>query len=105
MRKCCSKGQQRSQPVGSFTGGRAPNSGMGRLTIALLWASVAGLAATRYEIDLSQASSHILTVTVDAECRTANCDLQMPVWNAMYQIRDFAQFVSRFEAARASGEP
>lgn len=77
---------------------------MHRLLFLLLLASAAASAETRYQIDLAQAASHILTVTADAECRTAACDFQMPVWNALYQIRDFAQYVSRFEAVGSSGE-
>ena len=78
---------------------------MRRFLLLLLWAS-AGLAGeTRYEIDLAQAAAHTLPVTVDADCHSADCDFQMPVWNATYQIRDFAQFVSLFQATRASGEP
>ncbi len=57
-------------------------------------------AETRYEIDVSQAASHTLLVTVEATCRSAACDFQMPVWNATYQIRDFAQYVTAFETSR-----
>jgi predicted metalloprotease with PDZ domain len=64
----------------------------------LLLCLAAYAADTRYEIDLSQAASRTLLVTIDTTCRTANCEFQMPVWNAIYQIRDFAQYVTGFEA-------
>ncbi len=61
---------------------------------------LAAPAETRYEIDLAQASKHTLTVSVETECRAADCDFQLPVWNATYQIRDFAQYVTDFETNR-----
>ncbi|HYM09288.1 MAG TPA: PDZ domain-containing protein [Bryobacterales bacterium] len=77
---------------------------MHRLLLVLLLGSPAAFAETRYEIDLAKTALHTLAVTVEADCRAANCDFQMPVWNALYQIRDFAQYVSRFEAAGSNGE-
>jgi len=75
----------------------------------LLWCAVAlgdttPVAITRYEIDLSRVSSHLLLVSVEADCPKADCDFQMPVWNALYQVRDFAQFVNHFEATGAGGD-
>lgn len=64
----------------------------------------AASAETQYEIDLRNAAAHDLAVTVETECAKADCDFQMPVWNATYQIRDFAQYVGHFEAAGAGGE-
>jgi len=57
-------------------------------------------ATTRYEIDVGRAASRTLFVTVDAECPRPDCDFQMPVWNATYQVRDFSQHVTGFEASR-----
>ncbi len=79
---------------------------MPRLAILLLCLSSAytpAFAEVRYEIDVRRASVHSLAVTVEAECPRAECDFQMPVWNALYRIRDFSQYVSHFEAHRASG--
>ena len=72
---------------------------MRRALFLLLYGAVAG-AEVRYEIDLGQAASRFLTVTIETECPAPACDFQMPVWNATYQVRDFAQYVSRFEASR-----
>ncbi len=76
-----------------------------RLVLFLLWAAAATAAETRYEIDLAQAASRTLLISLETECPKAACEFQMPVWNATYQIRDFAQYVSRFEAAKPGGEP
>ncbi len=72
---------------------------MHRLPLFLLWLPLA-FPQARYEIDLAQASTHTLTVSIETECRTADCDFQLPVWNATYQIRDFSQYVTNFEATQ-----
>ena len=76
---------------------------MRRSILFLLWTALA-TAETRYEIDVARAGSRTVAVGIEAECAKAECDFQMPVWNATYQVRDFAQYVSRFEAARATGQ-
>ncbi len=75
-----------------------------RLLFALAAASFAP-PETRYQIDLSQAASRTLTVTVDTSCRASDCDFQLPVWNATYQVRDFAQYVTGFQASDPAGRP
>ena len=79
---------------------------MRRLAILLLCVSsvvAPSFAEIRYEIDVRRAAVHALAVTVEADCPRAECDFQMPVWNALYRIRDFSQFVSRFEAHGSNG--
>lgn len=41
---------------------------------------------------------------MEATCERAECDFQMPVWNATYQVRDFAQYVTGFQARQANGK-
>ncbi len=74
--------------------------------VAVLLLMAAGVlsAGTRYEIDLARAASGSLDVRIEATCERAECDFQMPVWNATYQVRDFAQHVTGFQARRAGGE-
>jgi predicted metalloprotease with PDZ domain len=76
-----------------------------RRLFLILFCACAARAETEYEIDLAKAASHILVIRAAADCRKAACDFQMPVWNALYQVRDFSQYVSSFEAFRRSGEP
>ncbi len=78
--------------------------GVKRLLI-LLCCATAALAETHYEIDVARAPLHVLLVSIETDCPKIDCDFQMPVWNALYQIRDFAQFVNRFEAAGTAGKP
>ena len=60
-------------------------------------------AETRYEIDLGDAKSGRLAITAETTCPQAQCDFQLPVWNAIYQVRDFAQYVVGFEVQTSSG--
>ncbi len=56
---------------------------------------------TVYGVSLQRAPEHIVHVDVVAHAPTG--DFQLPVWNALYMVRDFAQYVSR--ATAASGVP
>ena len=69
--------------------------------LALLAAVSAGSlsAETRYEIDLADAASGLLHVEMETGCNSDGCELQMPVWNATYQVRDFVQFVEGFRVS------
>ena len=60
-------------------------------------------AETRYEIDLADAKSGWLAITAETTCPQAQCDFQLPVWNSVYQVRDFAQYVVGFEAHTSGG--
>ncbi len=75
-----------------------------RPLLLLLACAIPAVAETRYEIRVEQASSRTLTVVVEAACPPPACEFQLPVWNATYQVRDFAQYVTAFRAARPGGE-
>ncbi len=60
-------------------------------------------AETSYEINLADAKSGWLVITAETTCPQAQCDFQLPVWNAVYQVRDFAQHVVGFEAHTSRG--
>ena len=47
-----------------------------------------------YTISLSQAAQHLLHVSVTVPPGKAVQELQLPVWNALYQVRDFAQYLN-----------
>ena len=48
----------------------------------------------RYEISLANASQHLVKVKLSLAPGASERELQLPVWNALYQIRDFAQYVN-----------
>ncbi len=52
-----------------------------------------------YRISLSKRSEHVVRVAVHFPVISPmSRDVQLPVWNALYQVRDFAQFVRRVYA-------
>jgi predicted metalloprotease with PDZ domain len=60
-------------------------------------------ATIRYEISLAHPAQHQFHVTMIIPVVRGNVTVQMPAWNALYQIRDFAYRVTDFHAAGASG--
>lgn len=90
-----------------------------RVQLALLFASLIALAITlapaqavqpspqqhtvSYVISLAGAADHQVRVKLLVAPGAGEHDLQLPVWNAVYQIRDFAQFVNGIHARDPSG--
>ena len=73
------------------------------LIFALLPAASLSGAVTDYTLDLKQSRSGWLKITLETTCEQAACDFQMPIWNATYQVRDFAQYVKDFHASDNQG--
>lgn len=82
--------------------------------VTLLASSVAAQVAApedtpperiRYTIELKDAAQHLVHVRVELPPGVAQRDLQLPVWNATYMVRDFAQYVNRVKAESALGRP
>jgi predicted metalloprotease with PDZ domain len=60
-------------------------------------------AATDYEIILSQPDQHLLEVHIELPPGSPVRELQLPVWNAIYQVRDFSQYVNWIRAKDRAG--
>ena len=72
--------------------------------LALSSASIAQSAgAIGYTISFSSPEQHLVEVQIVLPSGAAQRDLQLPVWNALYQIRDFAQYVNWIRAKDRSG--
>ncbi len=56
-----------------------------------------------YVVDLSSPEQHLADVQIFLPAGAAQRELQLPVWNALYQIRDFAQFVNWIHAQDRAG--
>jgi len=67
--------------------------------------SVPSPAVIRYKIVLANPEQHLVHIKLEIAPGPAGHDLQLPVWNALYQVRDFSQYVSRVDAHGAAGEP
>lgn len=71
------------------------------LCVALL--AVASSAETTYTISLESPAKHLVNVEIVLPPGAAERDLQLPVWNALYQVRDFSQFVNWIHAKDRAG--
>ncbi len=60
-------------------------------------------AATNYTISLSNPEQHLVEVQIQLPEGAAQRELQLPVWNALYQVRDFAQYVNWVRAKDRPG--
>jgi predicted metalloprotease with PDZ domain len=65
--------------------------------------SVAQSPPVGYTIVLSSPEQHFVEVQIILAAGAAQRELQLPVWNALYQIRDFAQYVNWIRAKDRSG--
>ena len=78
-----------------------------RLRIVLILVLLGGTAAAAppvdYYISLANGSLHLVRVRMHLAGTSSERDVQMPVWNALYQIRDFAQYVRWIRAHDAKG--
>src|SRR3954467_1786373 len=70
----------------------------------LVFASVAALAAppVDYYVTLVSSQQHLVHVRIHLSGTSAERDVQLPAWNALYQIRDFAQNVRSVHARDAA---
>jgi len=93
---------------------KLPSSLARRLFRIALWAAtaalpLASLAQTQvpvaYTISLASADAHLVGVQIALPPGAAQRELQLPVWNALYQIRDFAEYVNWVRAKDSAGKP
>src|SRR5258708_16773255 len=60
-------------------------------------------AATSYTITLTAPEHHLAEVQIVLPAGPSLRELQLPVWNALYQVRDFAQYVNWVRAKDRAG--
>jgi predicted metalloprotease with PDZ domain len=58
----------------------------------------------RYTVALAEPAVHLVHVTIDLPPGPAVRDLQLPVWDSLYQVRDFSQHVNRVRVKGAAGQ-
>jgi predicted metalloprotease with PDZ domain len=74
--------------------------------VLFLWMAVARCsAATNYTVSLTNPEQHLVQVQILLAEGAAQRELQLPVWNALYQVRDFAQYVNWIRAKDRAGRP
>jgi predicted metalloprotease with PDZ domain len=67
------------------------------LVCALGWTAPSG-ATIHYEVSLSHPEQHLFHVTMTIPDVTGEVTVQIPAWNALYQIRDFSSHIQQVEA-------
>ena len=60
---------------------------------------------TAYTVTLASPEKHLVEVQITIPPGGADHELQLPVWNALYQVRDFAQFINWIRVTDSSGHP
>jgi predicted metalloprotease with PDZ domain len=76
-----------------------------RLALFLCVAAGPCCAVTDYVVSLANPEQHLVEVQILLPEGPAQRDLQLPVWNALYQVRDFAQYVNWIRAKDRAGRP
>jgi len=72
--------------------------------LAAAYAEIGQTPATvAYSISLTSPEQHLVEVQITLPAGAAQRELQLPVWNALYQVRDFAQYVNWIRARDPSG--
>jgi len=76
-----------------------------RLALILATALAPSYAVTDYTISLVHPEQHLVEVQIQLPEGSSQRELQLPVWNALYQVRDFAQYVNWVRAKDRAGRP
>jgi predicted metalloprotease with PDZ domain len=70
--------------------------------LAALFVVVPCNATISYDISLAQPSQHLFHVSINVPDVHGELVLQMPAWNALYEIRDFSSRIQRVESFSGS---
>lgn len=74
------------------------------LTFIVVFGSLGfGQASVRYTVSLKSPDRHLVKITMEIPAGPASHELQLPVWNALYQVRDFSQYMNWIRAQDSSG--
>jgi predicted metalloprotease with PDZ domain len=72
--------------------------------VGVLGGASASWATIRYEVSISHPEQHIFRITMTIPEVSGEITVQIPAWNALYQIRDFASHIQRVEAFAGSAK-
>jgi len=69
------------------------------LWLAALLSTAQAATPVRYTVSLANPERHVFQVTMVLDAGSSRLvDVRLPVWDALYQVRDFSQFVSEVRA-------
>lgn len=78
-----------------------------RALVLLMWTCVSGsllaseppnFTELRYTVSLAGYQDHLVRVQMELPPGVATRRVQLPVWNALYQVRDFSQYITSVKA-------
>ncbi len=75
------------------------------LSATALTSAAPARASIRYEVSLANPGRHFFHVTMTIPNADGGVTIQMPAWNALYEIRDFAYHVTELRATDAAQNP
>jgi predicted metalloprotease with PDZ domain len=79
---------------------------LGFLAVLFGFARCSSLQATiRYEVSLAHPEQHLFHVTMTIPDVADEVFVQIPAWNALYQIRDFSSHLQQVEVRRSAAQP
>jgi predicted metalloprotease with PDZ domain len=79
---------------------------LGFLTLLFGLAYCSSLQATiRYEVSLAHPEQHLFHVTMTIPDVVDEVLIQIPAWNALYQIRDFSSHIQQVEVRQGAAQP
>ncbi len=74
------------------------------LAFLCVGASLPSASVVYYTVSLADREGHHIRVRMEFDAgRDPQVDLRLPVWNALYQVQDFAAYVSGVQASAADG--
>jgi predicted metalloprotease with PDZ domain len=71
--------------------------------LLVLFSASSSFATITYQISLAHPEQHLFHVTMTIPAVSGSVTVQMPAWNALYEIRDFASRVREVKASNESG--
>jgi predicted metalloprotease with PDZ domain len=83
--------------------GRADFPGITLLVCVLGWAGPSW-ATIRYEVSIGYPEQHLFHVTMTIPDVNGEVSVEIPAWNALYQIRDFSSHVQQVQAFAGTGK-
>jgi predicted metalloprotease with PDZ domain len=70
----------------------------------LLFGENSSAAEMHYTVSLAGYQNHLVRVQMELPAGEAQRRVQLPVWNALYQVRDFAQYITWVRVKGRSGD-
>ena len=65
---------------------------------------VSALSPVSYVVSLSSPERHLVDITIEIPAGSDTREFELPVWNALYQRRDFSQYLAWIRAQDRAGE-